>query len=388
MYKILIVEDEDTIRENIRDILRADNFIVVEAENGRIGIEMALEEHPNLILCDVMMPEADGYEVLSEIRLNSATQLIPFIFLTAKTTREDVRAGMDLGADDYLNKPFTRQELLSAVTTRLAKQIVVENESQTKLENLRSSLTQALPREFGNQLDRILGLSKLLMEEYHELEADEALETIEQIYNSGEVLSKLTRNVLLYSELSRIGNDPKRVMLLRNLQKQCETQNIIENVAKQKALQNDRVTDLEMNLNKAEVSISWSKIKKIAEELIDNAFKFSSPNTPVQVKTTCKNNIFHLFVIDRGRGMTPEQINSLGAYMQFEMPNGEQQGFGLGLTIVKLLVELYAGNLAIESIVGQYTAVHVTLPIQSSESNTKNNLGAFDSSLMTPANLD
>ena len=132
---------------------------------------------------------------------------------------------------------------------------------------------------------------------------------------------------------------------------------------------------------------------KIAEELIDNAFKFSAPNTPIQVTTTSKNDIFHLFVIDRGRGMTPEQINNLGAYMQFEMLNGEQQGVGLGLTIVKLLVELYGGHLAIESIIGQYTAVHVTLPIKSSklpstESNSNNNLGAFDSSLMTPASLD
>jgi two-component system, sensor histidine kinase and response regulator len=121
MYKILIIEDEDAIRENIKDLLVTENFIVVEAENGRVGIQMALEEHPDLILCDVMMPEIEGYKVLEEIVHHSTTQLTPFIFLTAKATKDDLRRGMDLGADDYLTKPFTRKELLSAVTTRLAK---------------------------------------------------------------------------------------------------------------------------------------------------------------------------------------------------------------------------------------------------------------------------
>jgi two-component system, sensor histidine kinase and response regulator len=122
MYKILIIEDEDTIRENIGDMLRTENFVVVEAEDGRIGIQMALKERPDLILCDVMMPEVEGYEVLNEIILHSATNMIPFIFLSAKTTKEDLRMGMNLGADDYLTKPFTKKELLSAVNTRLAKQ--------------------------------------------------------------------------------------------------------------------------------------------------------------------------------------------------------------------------------------------------------------------------
>jgi two-component system, sensor histidine kinase and response regulator len=336
-----------------------------------------------------MMPEVDGYEVLSEIRLHSATQLTPFIFLTAKATKEDLRKGMDLGADDYLTKPFSRKELLSAVTTRLAKQIVVENESQTKLNNLRYSLTQALPREFGNQLDRILGLSRVLMEEYYNLEADEALENIQQIYHSGEFLYKLTRNVLLYSELLRIGTDPELVMSLRNMQEECTPSAIIEEVALKKAQQINRMADLQLNLQKMKIPISWSKIKKIAEEVIDNAFKFSTPNTPIEITTSYKNDTFHLFVVDRGKGMTSEQIKNLGAYMQFGMPTVEQQGVGLGLAIVKLLAELYAGNLAIESIPDRYTAMHITLPISSlTKSEDKANLDAFDSSLMTPASLE
>jgi two-component system, sensor histidine kinase and response regulator len=134
MQKILIIEDEDTIRENIGDMLRADNFIVIEAEDGRIGVQMALAENPNLIICDVMMPEVDGYDVIEEITTHATTHLIPFIFLTAKTTKKDLRKGMDLGADDYLTKPFTRKELLDAVNTRLAKQ-TLQTELLAKTKN-------------------------------------------------------------------------------------------------------------------------------------------------------------------------------------------------------------------------------------------------------------
>jgi two-component system sensor histidine kinase/response regulator len=362
MHKILIIEDEHTIRENLCDLMRAENFQVVEAENGQIGIQLAREELPHLIICDVMMPELDGYNVLSEIRLYSSTQLIPFIFLTAKSDRNDLRLGMDLGADDYLMKPFTKDELLSAVTTRLAKQTVIENECQKKLEILRSSLTRSLPREFGNPLTQISSLSRLAIEEYEELESDQILSILEEVYAFSEVLHRPNRNVLLYSQLLRIGTDPEKVIALRNSRDECTTKSIISEVAFQKAQEADRMGDLQLKLQEVTVPIARSKIKKIVEEIIDNAFKFSLPRTPVKITTNFENNFFHLFVVDRGQGMSSEQITNLGAYLQFD-PSQEIQGFGLGLTIAKLLIELYAGDLSIESTLGSHTAVHVTLPI-------------------------
>jgi two-component system, sensor histidine kinase and response regulator len=362
MHKILIIEDEPTIRENLCDVMRAENFQVVEAENGEIGIKLAREELPHLILCDVMMPELDGYTVLSEIRLNSLTQLIPFIFLTAKSEKGDLRLGMDLGADDYLTKPFTKDELLSAVTTRLAKQTVIENDCHKKLETLRSSLTKALPREFGNPLNQISSLSRLAIEEYDDLESDQILSILEEVCNFSEALYRPNRNVLLYSQLLKIGTDPEKVIALRNSRDECTTKSVISEVAFQKAKEANRTGDLQLKLLEVQVPIARSKIKKIVEEIIDNAFKFSRSNTPVKIATSFQNNLFHLFVVDSGQGMSSEQIANLGAYLQFD-PSQEIQGFGLGLTIAKLLIELYAGNLAIESTLGSHTTVHVSLPI-------------------------
>ncbi|MBE9005680.1 EAL domain-containing response regulator [Fortiea sp. LEGE XX443] len=126
MVKILVIEDEESVRENLLDLLEAEDFETVAAANGRTGINLALTEAPDLILCDMMMPEVDGYGVLTALRQDPSTATIPFIFLTAKSAKADFRQGMDMGADDYLTKPFTRAELLSAIMNRLERQATLK----------------------------------------------------------------------------------------------------------------------------------------------------------------------------------------------------------------------------------------------------------------------
>lgn len=119
--KILVIEDEISVRANIIELLEAENFHAIGAPNGQLGISKAQEEIPDLILCDIMMPDMDGYTVLTELQKDPMTAIIPFIFLTAKVEREDLRLGMELGADDYITKPCTNTELLSAISIRLKK---------------------------------------------------------------------------------------------------------------------------------------------------------------------------------------------------------------------------------------------------------------------------
>ncbi|WP_193211302.1 response regulator transcription factor [Luteolibacter marinus] len=118
---ILIIEDEPEMRRNLATILRLEKFNPVVAENGRVGVATALQEKPDLILCDVMMPELDGYGVLGQLRAEPVTKATPFIFLTAKGEKPDIRSGMNLGADDYLTKPVAKAELLAAIGSRLTR---------------------------------------------------------------------------------------------------------------------------------------------------------------------------------------------------------------------------------------------------------------------------
>lgn len=130
MTKILVIEDEPLLRENTIELLEIEGFQTIGAENGVLGLQLAQKFKPDLIICDVMMPELDGLGVLNQLRQDPGTASIPFIFLTAKADRADMREGMGLGADDYLSKPYDANELLKAIATRLEKHATLNQKYQ------------------------------------------------------------------------------------------------------------------------------------------------------------------------------------------------------------------------------------------------------------------
>ncbi|MBC5774793.1 response regulator [Pontibacter sp. KCTC 32443] len=152
MKKILLIEDNQEIRENTAEILSLANYEVLEAENGKVGVELAKNEHPDLIICDIMMPQLDGYGVLHMLSKNPVTSSIPFIFLTAKSEKEDFRKGMNLGADDYLTKPFDDLELLDAVEMRLKKNEILKAEFTKSVEGIDNFIQEARGFEDLNKL--------------------------------------------------------------------------------------------------------------------------------------------------------------------------------------------------------------------------------------------
>jgi len=138
---VLIIEDNNDIRENIFEILQLADYTVYEAQNGKAGVELAIKHKPDIILCDIMMPELDGYGVLYMLNKNPETSNIPFIFLTARAERLDHRKGMEMGADDYLTKPFDDMELLNAIETRLKKKEAQQDFYSKSLDRLSSLIS-------------------------------------------------------------------------------------------------------------------------------------------------------------------------------------------------------------------------------------------------------
>jgi CRP-like cAMP-binding protein/FixJ family two-component response regulator len=143
MKKILLIEDNTEIRENTAEILELDGYEVLTAENGRVGVEVAIQQRPDLIICDIMMPVLDGYGVLHMLSKNTDTAQIPFIFLTAKADRTDFRKGMEMGADDYITKPFDDIELLNAIESRLKKVDMLQKSYQKDLRGLDDLISDA-----------------------------------------------------------------------------------------------------------------------------------------------------------------------------------------------------------------------------------------------------
>lgn len=154
MNTILLIEDNPEVRENTAEILELANYRVVTAENGKVGVEKALEESPDLIICDIMMPVLDGYGVLHLLNKNEKLRNIPFIFLTAKAERMDFRKGMEMGADDYITKPFTDIELLNSIDRRLKKAALLKKEYARGPEGM-----QAFLRDLGRE-DALKALSE------------------------------------------------------------------------------------------------------------------------------------------------------------------------------------------------------------------------------------
>lgn len=143
MKKILVIEDNEEVRENLEEILELSGYEVVTAEDGKVGVEKALTTAPDLILCDVMMPHLDGFGVLNILSKKSLTASIPFVFLTAKTEKNDFRRGMNLGADDYITKPFYKDELLDVIETRLRKSEKIKKQFDQTEQGLSAFINEA-----------------------------------------------------------------------------------------------------------------------------------------------------------------------------------------------------------------------------------------------------
>ncbi|PZO36988.1 MAG: hybrid sensor histidine kinase/response regulator [Pseudanabaena frigida] len=359
MKRILVIEDNPRLLEDIQDILTLRDFHVITAQNGTVGVNLAKEKHPDLILCDVMMPELDGFGVLKALRLNSLTAAMPVVFLTAKADHYDIREGMNLGADDYLTKPFTVADLMRTIQTRIEKYEIVKKESAAKLDSLRLNIAKFLPHELLTPLHGILGMSELLLHNYELMTTDESIDSIRAIYNSGQRLHRLMRNFILFSELEVIAASSQT---WRDVPVCLDIKDIIGLVAHTCAESANRVQDLELDLEDAIVKIASKHFTKVIEEIVENAFKFSKAGNPVRLIGKVDGQFFRLNIIDCGRGMTNEQIANIGACMQFDREYHEQQGSGLGLIIAKRIVELYGGEFSVEYTHSKQTSVCIKLP--------------------------
>jgi two-component system sensor histidine kinase/response regulator len=361
LRKILIIDDEEWLREMMQLALRQKGFEVLEAENGEKGIETARRDLPDLILCDVNMEKVDGYLTLSSLRGEPRTASIPFILMTGLADQAGMRHGMELGADDYLPKPFTIEALYAAVDARLKKVTVVRQEAERKLADLRENISMMLPHELRTPLNGILAYGEILTSDAATLPVEEIAEMGQVIYQSGKRLEHLVENFLIFAQLELMGSDPQKLNSILRKQTRSPVA-LIEKQARDQAHLEGRLLDLDLDIADIPVPMSEEYLSKIVAELVQNAFKFSHARTTVSVSLTDFPDGVALAVADRGHGLSTDHITRIGAYMQFDRKLHEQQGLGLGLTICKRLTELHGGTLTIQSDLGAGTTVTVKLP--------------------------
>ena len=363
MKKILVIDDEEWLREMVRMALSQRGYEIVEAPNGAAGVEVARKQLPDLILCDVNMEKMDGYATLSSLRNDNSTSAIPFILMTGLADNAGMRHGMELGADDYLPKPFTLDALYGAVEARLKKAQALKDQAEGALEDLRANISMMLPHELRTPLNGILAYGEILASDPSGLSPEEIADMGQTICQSGRALERLIETFLVYSQLEMVVADKQKVIALRGKQTKSPTA-LIEKEARRKAEEAKRAADARFNLASVTVPMSEEYFAKLVGELTHNAFKFSQAGSPVVVELTETSDAVTFSVKDQGRGFDSDQIGKVGAFMQFDRKTHEQQGLGLGLTIARRIAELHGGALSIESETGVGTTVTVKLPKQ------------------------
>src|ERR1051326_9217329 len=255
MKRILVIDDEEWLREMVHMALSQKGFEVLEAENGAKGIEVAQKTLPDLVLCDVNMEKVCGYLTLSSLRNQAATAAIPFILMTGLADHAGMRHGMELGADDYLPKPFTIEALYAAVDARLKKVNVVRQEAERKLADLRENISMMLPHELRTPLNGILAYGEILTSDAASLQPEEIAEMGLVIYQSGKRLEHLVENFLIFAQLELLGSDPKKLESLLRSQTQSPVE-LIEKHTRDQAHLANRPNDVVLELSDVPVPMS------------------------------------------------------------------------------------------------------------------------------------
>ncbi len=361
MIRILVVDDDVNVRESVVEVLQARGYQTLDADGADDGLSMALRHSPDLVVSDIMMPGKDGYTLLSEFRDHQATAAIPFILMTGVDNPDRYRAGMDLGADDYLPKPFTGEQLHRAVKASLRKHRLVASRADEKVANLLSLLENTLPHELRTPLNGILGFSEMLKVCPEKFSKDEVIQAAEYINVSAKRLHRLVENVLLSARLRVMRDDGCGIEELKR-EGTLNLVPLLASIARDCAERYDRASDLSVDRNGELMCHDPQLICKAFEELVDNAFKFSNPDSGVKIVISHADGNSQIVVEDSGRGMRSEQIARIDLFRQFDRSHFEQQGAGLGLFIAKQIVNELGGSFAVDSQMGQGTTITLGLP--------------------------
>lgn len=368
---ILVVDDQPDNFDIIETLLADQNYQLYYAASGHDAFEILATLQPDLILLDVMMPEIDGLQVCREIKADPKLASIPIVMVTALNTKEDLAHCLQSGADDFISKPIHKTELQARVHSMLRikqqydeindlSQIQAETISllQSSLDVLRTNLVASLPHELNTPLNGILGGLNLLLFDLDELPAEEIRELLEISQSAALRLESVVQRILLYLQLELTGQIP------RQLREQTSRLSlVIETVLTNHADHLKRQDDIRLSLHETEIQLPSNYCHALFNELVDNAFKFSTPGTPIQIVSDQDGNSCNISICSYGRTMTPEQIESIGAFMQFDRKLYEQQGLGLGLKIVQSIVKAIDGSFSIRSVPPDQTMILLQLPV-------------------------
>ena len=338
---ILIIEDEESIRQVLRELLEINGHTVSEAADGAAGVDLAARR-PDLILCDINMPKMDGYQTIEAIQRTPQCRDIPFIFLTAIADRSAQRRGMELGAADYITKPFTEQDIVNAIAASIRRQQPLRERIATLIADRHHEAGANWAHELMTPLNGVLGGLELIEAEADTIPPGELKELLGIIRAGAEQQHALSKKLMLHYELERLK------ITLATAPASSDAPTSIKIGSGEAATTAKRTADLVVRCDSGTVPLASTHLRAAIRELIANAFFFSKPGQPVVVTGTQSDGRYHITIVDQGAGMTAEQCAQAGAFKQFNRNEHHQDGLGLGLGIARSVAEIAGGQLTLQ----------------------------------------
>lgn len=355
-FKILIVDDVPKNIQVAASILQKEGYLMAFAQNGVVALNQTESIQFDLILLDIMMPEMDGFEVCKQLRRNPATKDIPIIFLTAKTDTESIVQGFQLGAMDYVTKPFNGAELLARVRTHLElnethRQLIEANATKDKFFSI-------IAHDLKNPFNALIGLSRLLMNQFDRMDQESIKEMITLIHDSSNNTYQLLENLLDWSRMQtgKIKWQPTEIGLGAIA---YENVCLLNPAAEKKEIR--LLSEVHQDTT---VYADPNMINMVIRNLLSNAVKFTPKGGEVKIYSQTKGDSEEIVIADTGIGIHQDDISKLFRIDQHVSTPGteKESGTGLGLILCKEFVEKNGGEIRVESEIGTGSCFYFSLP--------------------------
>ncbi|WP_138514660.1 hybrid sensor histidine kinase/response regulator [Rhodoferax bucti] len=376
---ILVVDDSYAVRQLTINVLRQAGYTVLEAEDGRQGLNIALEERPDVVLCDIHMPSLDGWGFMQAARASDTLATTPVLMLTSVNDRDSVRRAMAAGADDYLSKPWAKAELLQAVTALLDKAARFKADVEREKSQLRSAVMATIPHELRTPMVTLLGTSELLMLRRSRYSEARVQEMLEDIHRNAKSLTRLVTRMMDWAELNA-GRDSllpaardvvdvvpavRDVLWSHHFSTEAQAVLKLADAEVDSQAQIFGGHPVQVRLEPARIRCFAPDFLKIMTELLVNALRFSKPGRPVGVTgKPLGQAAYQLDIANLGVAMPEQFIAQIGALSQANRAQHEQQGMGLGLAISQLAARRNGASLHVPRIDGLPTVVRLVFEIE------------------------
>jgi signal transduction histidine kinase len=364
---ILLVDDDAPILEAVSDFLQINGYAVITALDGAAAMKQLEIFMPDVIISDIMMPVMDGYEFFEKVRLNPAWGAIPFIFLTARGQKTDIRHGYQIGADDFIVKPFEAEDLIVKVDLRLRRARDIRALVEAGVEHVKDELLGIFGHELRTPLTYIYGYANLLRESDGTLDQATVAQMLDGIHLGAERLVHLTESLLL---MVRIDN-AMIALEIEHRSARLDLEALVKHtLAEFQAAAAATRAPIKLDIQGAILVRGVEYLlSDILRRLLDNALQFSECDKPrVEITARRDGALAVLDVTDDGIGIDPENHERIfDRFVQIDRRDIEQQGVGLGLALARSLARLHGGDLTVISQKGKGSTFRLTIPLAPAE---------------------